>query len=121
MSIPETVQSENGKGRMAIAVMIHTDAGWRFLRAIGRRSSSVVAGRSRSAARRAGVITAAGWGSEDGHRTHKKLVVRTAWALAGAKLYMPVEDPKLIRDLRALENDDREVRTVDVICAEVST
>lgn len=97
---PETVRSELGQGRHAIAVMVNT-AGWRFLARITPNRSY------RPAALAAG----------PGRR--KKFVVKTAWSLAGAKLY-DVNNSRLAIDLRSLETDRHEFRTIDVLCAEAT-
>jgi len=107
---------------MAIAIMVHTDAGWRFLRDISRpsKSASVVARRAEKLRRLAqcGVQNVADV-KVPLAKPHKNLVVRTAWALAGARLYMPVDDLRLASDLRTLTKDGRDVRTIDVLCAEI--
>ena len=97
-AVPETVRSQKSLGRYAIAVMVETDAGWRFLRDI-RRQPARPTSRKRSG-------------------KAKKLLVRTSWSLAGAALYMPVDDAKLTSVLRELQSDGRTAQTIDVLCVE---
>ena len=97
-AVPETVRSQKSLGRYAIAVMVKTDAGWRFLRDIRRQPARPTSGKRGGKA--------------------KKLLVRTSWSLAGAALYMPVDDAKLTSVLRDLKSDGRTAQTIDVLCAE---
>lgn len=118
-STPETVRSELGRGRMAIAIMVHTDSGWRFLHNIARPSKTLpVVARRAAQIRRLAQATGVVDPKASRANPRKNLVVRTAWALAGARLYMPVDDLRLASDLRTLTKDGREVRTIDVLCAE---
>lgn len=99
----ETARLHLDQGRYAIVLLVDTGSGPRFLKSIRRSEASLRPSRKQS------------------KRKPKMYVVQTSWSLAGAMLYMPVNDARFTQAKRELDNDGRTYRAINVICVDSGT